>query len=237
MPLPPPPPGFVLDSQQLGPPVIRSNPQPAPQTAPQRQKDVLDVRRGGYQATGDALDNELKRFQIDEMRAKKEEAARKRQEAEALRGAATHQIVNVMDKAFEARHKSKDWFATGIGAGIVKNIGGTPAADVDGLLDTIGANTAFETLQKMRDASPTGGALGAISERELDLLKSTIASPKQGQSDKQFQKSMQDIVNAYGRILVRLPGGKEIAKQRGWIGGKKQQPQKPRVIDFNSLPE
>jgi hypothetical protein len=45
MPLPPPPPGFVLDSQQLGRPVIRSNPQPSPQTGPQRQKDEIAVRR------------------------------------------------------------------------------------------------------------------------------------------------------------------------------------------------
>jgi hypothetical protein len=184
------------------------------------------------QAQGGQLDNELKRWQIAKMKQEQEEARLKREQAAQMGKGAVHEIANVIDKAYQARDLSDDWFATGFGAGLAKNIGGTPAANVDGLLDTIGANTAFETLQKMREASPTGGALGAISERELDLLKSTISSPKQGQSDKQFRRSMQNIAQAYGRILVKLPGGREVMKQKGWLGGGKKKPQPKSGIQF-----
>jgi hypothetical protein len=39
----------------------------------------------------------------------------------------------------------------------------------------------------MREASPTGGALGSISESELGLLKATLGSLRQSQSQEQFQ--------------------------------------------------
>jgi hypothetical protein len=48
---------------------------------------------------------------------------------------------------------------------------------------------------------------------------------------------MQDIANAYGQVLIKLPGGRQIMQQRGWIGGKPKQQRRPRVIDFNALPE
>ena len=49
---------------------------------------------------------------------------------------------------------------------------GTEAQATAAKLDTIKANIGFDKLQKMRDASPTGGALGQVSERELGFLQS-----------------------------------------------------------------
>ena len=63
-------------------------------------------------------------------------------------------------------------------------------------MQNIEANLAFDALQNMRDSSPTGGALGAISERELALLQSTWVSVQQAQSEGQFRenlKRLQDI--------------------------------------------
>jgi hypothetical protein len=199
----------------------------APQPAP----------RNPEQVTNDRLDSELKRWQIQKMREEQDDRRKKQLQAQEATRQLVPQITNIIDKAYEAKQKSHGWFATGFGADLANNIGGTDAADVKALVDTISANTAFETLQKMRESSPTGGALGAISERELDLLRSTIASPSQSQSDEQFRKSMQDIANAYGQVLIKLPGGRQIMQQRGWIGGKPKQQRRPRVIDFNALPE
>jgi hypothetical protein len=44
------------------------------------------------------------------------------------------------------------------------------------LLAQVEANIAFDRLQRMRDESKTGGALGNVSNIELDLLKSTLGS-------------------------------------------------------------
>jgi hypothetical protein len=140
------------------------------------------------------------------------EAREAKQKAESFgkeRAVATAEIRNVIEAAKKAQKLSKDgWFATGFGADIAKNMGGTPAKDVEGLVNTIGANTAFDRLQRMRDASQTGGALGAISERELDLLRDSIAAIGQGQSDSQFQENMGKVINSYENVLFRLPEGR-----------------------------
>jgi hypothetical protein len=55
-------------------------------------------------------------------------------------------------------------------------IPGTDAADVSKLVETLQGNIAFKKLAEMKAASPTGGALGAISERELSLLAASAGS-------------------------------------------------------------
>jgi hypothetical protein len=50
------------------------------------------------------------------------------------------------------------------------------ASNLNNILETIRANIGFEYLQKMRESSPTGGALGNVSERENLLLQSVQGS-------------------------------------------------------------
>jgi hypothetical protein len=49
--------------------------------------------------------------------------------------------------------------------------GGSDSGRLASFLSPVNAETAFGRLQQMRDNSPTGGALGQVSERELDLLR------------------------------------------------------------------
>jgi len=87
---------------------------------------------------------------------------------------------------------------TTAGAGsLLKSIPGTPARNLDSTLQTIKANLGFAELQAMRDASPTGGALGAIAVQELMALQSTVASLDQEQSPPQLRKSLNDIKTHY----------------------------------------
>ena len=53
------------------------------------------------------------------------------------------------------------------------------AVNVKNLLSGVQGQVAFSRLQQMRDASKTGGALGAISEKELDLLISAYGAIQQ----------------------------------------------------------
>ncbi len=90
---------------------------------------------------------------------------------------------------------------TGLTAGLgslTSAIAGSPAADLKATLDTIQADAAFGALQQMRDNSPTGGALGAVSEKELALLMSAQAALAQSQSPAQLKynlKRYKDIRN------------------------------------------
>ena len=94
--------------------------------------------------------------------------------------------------------------ATGLGASWASGIGGSNAADMAAITDTISANIAFDELQAMREASPTGGALGAVTERELALLGSTLASLSQSQSPEQFAKHLDELDAIYKQVMQKF---------------------------------
>ena len=67
-------------------------------------------------------------------------------------------------------------------------------------LDTIRANVGFLQLQEMRNNSPTGGALGQVSEFENKLLQSVKGSLDQYQSSEQLKANLEQIKNDYLRL-------------------------------------
>lgn len=86
--------------------------------------------------------------------------------------------------------KQGNAWTTGFIGNIGSHIAGTPAHDLSKTLIAIQSNLGFETLQQMRDNSPTGGALGQVTERELELLQSTWGSLAQSQSPGQFRENL-----------------------------------------------
>lgn len=90
---------------------------------------------------------------------------------------------------------------TGIGGQLLSNVGGTSARDVGALIDTVKANAGFAELQKMRNNSPTGGALGQVSEREIAYLQSTIGNLEQSQTADQLKDNLRRVKNAYMDII------------------------------------
>lgn len=88
--------------------------------------------------------------------------------------------------------------ATGFSGSIMQYVQGSDAADVRKLVKTLQGNIAFKALSDMRRASPTGGALGAVSERELDLLASTLGSIDPNMSEFLFT----DNLNTIEKILT-----------------------------------
>ena len=61
---------------------------------------------------------------------------------------------------------------------------------LDSKLKTIDANTVVNALNEMRKASPSGGALGNVTEAENKMLASIIASTDVNQDTPEFKKSM-----------------------------------------------
>jgi hypothetical protein len=186
-------------------------PSPGPMTPPplrqiRPRQPKLPPAQTPAQVTNDNLTNVLLEGQIDEKARKAEEERKLAERQKAGIGDAIHQMRGVIDAAEDAKGLSNGWFATGFGADAARLIGGTTAADVKAKLNTIGANTAFDRLQKMRDESPTGGALGAVTENELAMLRDSITSLEQSQSDEQFRDSMDKVISSYQRVIGRLEG-------------------------------
>jgi hypothetical protein len=89
---------------------------------------------------------------------------------------------------------------SGLGAatGITKwttIVPGSPAADAQAKINTLKSKTGFSVLQDMRASSPTGGALGQVSDRENAMLQENIASLDQNQSTAQFRQNLQNIID------------------------------------------
>ena len=90
---------------------------------------------------------------------------------------------------------------TGLGGQFLSKIAGTSAADLESLLVTIKSNIGFDRLQRMRQESPTGGALGNVSDKEIKTLQAVMGSLEQAQSDKQFIYNLRRLSNIYNDIV------------------------------------
>jgi len=73
-------------------------------------------------------------------------------------------------------------------------------------VDTLKANLSFDRLQKMRDESKTGGALGQVSNIELRLLGSALASLDPASKD--FAQQLKKVEDSYERFKSALLGKK-----------------------------
>lgn len=97
----------------------------------------------------------------------------------------------------------------------VAGIKGTASHDIASALTTIGANISFDALSQMRAASPTGGALGAVTERELELLQNSAAALQQSQSEGQFRANLGRVRANFEKVVH----GKTLTAQERKAGG------------------
>lgn len=103
-----------------------------------------------------------------------------------------------LDAIGQAKKLAKEGFMTvGLGAEAMAGIGGTDSANMAAAISTIISAIGFKRLQDMRDASPTGGALGQVSERELNQLNASLGSLAQSQSKEQFLENIEKIEKHY----------------------------------------
>lgn len=135
-------------------------------------------------------------------------------------------VVQDIDRALQKIEGGKTDFlgintTTGLVGSTLSNLPGTEAHDTGKLIETVEANTGFDKLQAMRDASPTGGALGQVSERELMFLKAAIGNLQLSQDDEQLADNLKRVKNIYLDIIH----GEGQGPQRESLGFEKSQPE------------
>ena len=89
---------------------------------------------------------------------------------------------------------------TGLGSWL-NWIPGTNGRDLEATLDTIKTNIGFDKLQQMRANSPTGAALGSVSDAENRMLQSVVASLETSQSKEQFLTNLKRVEDTYNMIV------------------------------------
>jgi hypothetical protein len=76
----------------------------------------------------------------------------------------------------------------------------------EALFDSIQAQGGFQELQNMRNASPTGGALGNVSNQEGQFLRQAWAALDRRQSREDMQKAIDDAIESVRGAKGRLRG-------------------------------
>lgn len=144
---------------------------------------------------------------------------------------ALNAIGNTREAITRARGQTGFW-TTGPLAALPLN---TPARDLNATLDTVKANLSFNELAQMRANSPTGGALGSIAVRELDLLGSTVASLDQSQSKEELERSLAIIETSLNRWEQAVQAGQTAQAPQGSSAGGQvyENPQTGQRIRWN----
>jgi len=150
------------------------------------------------------LQRQMTQLKIDELKSKQSDKA----DAKLMKeeGAVSH-ANKVITDVLDAKN-----LVTGMTTGLVGKgqsfIPGTDAYTLKERIATIKANLGFDRLQQMRDASPTGGALGQVAVQELQALQSSVASLDVGLPKKELDKNLGKIQTHYAAWLKSL--GREV---------------------------
>lgn len=133
--------------------------------------------------------------------ARKQEAADKKTVLQQQQSQETgSSVANAIDDI--DRLMAGAWLPVTGGVGSrIAGISGTAAHDVSNALSTVKANVSFDKINQMRQASPTGGALGNVTEGEHKLLSSSIAALEQSQSESQFKTNLGRVRAAFERSV------------------------------------
>lgn len=139
------------------------------------------------------------------------------------------QSGTVQDLIDTAKNQANFW-TTGLFGEVTKG-GNQWAIDLEQTLNAIKANIGFDKLQAMRDASPTGGALGPVSDTENKLLQAVNGSLEQKQSKPQLVQNLDRIMELYERLLKE----RREAYEKDFGGGVDAPPAAPVADDIDAI--
>lgn len=148
--------------------------------------------------------SEMPSFQGDVTTAK--EMAQKDVEKQFLRPKAEAALNDLarksetVSKTVDNALKNISIWSTGYGNWALSGLPNTDARALNNDLETIKANIGFDTLQNMRANSPTGGALGNVSDTENKLLQAVNGALDPLQAEK-LKENLQSIKELYPQVL------------------------------------
>lgn len=158
---------------------------------------------------------------------KENERIAKQQQKKDLLISTTEETIDTIRSAI----RGVGFASSGVTGKIAGSIPGTDTYDQSNLITTIKSNIGFDRLQAMRDASPTGGALGQVAIQELVALQASIASLDIGQTEAVQKKNLNKVLRHYEN-WKRTITGESVLKDSG---GEK--PKGKKTISFADLPE
>lgn len=200
----------------------------------QKAKDMLAYKRQQAQEAGDVV--LAKRIAKIETAFNLKAEEKKAERESAFKAAAPkarnainslNQQWDLVDNTLDEAIKNVSPWTTGLGAWM-SVIPATPQKDLKEELETIRANVGFDKLQQMRADSPSGGALGQISDFEDKLLQAVKGSISQTQSPAQLKRNLLRIKNDLKKLRImknkafKIDYGKYLNQGQSTLNGSKK---------------
>jgi len=186
--------------------VYNVSPTPADVTAQGRL--ALDERTAGYTLSPGQVRTDIEGGVIAQGGPDPQLAVRQQERSDAAVGArgAVTSIENRANTVTTATARARELLDGGFtGAGFfggLPAVAGTPGADLEGQFKTIKSNLALQAIQELRNNSPTGGALGNSSDKDLDLLQNGVAALERAQSPGQIRTALDQIDSAMNGLVA-----------------------------------
>ncbi len=217
-------------------PALAKNPKALAAAIQQFQPMLDEASKARVAAAGEAA--KVASSGLIEKNKKEADAQVKHQEAQPKAKAAVSSFVdNETDaqKTIDSVLKQSNDWTTGFAGGIGKHVPGTPAYDLAANVSRLQARLGLDTLQELKTNSPTGSALGRVTNYEMGILVNAKANLDQAQSKSQFEAALKDL-------KVKVENSKKhvqeaYAETYGEEGSKNQMqdaaPAASKTVDFN----
>lgn len=133
-----------------------------------------------------------------------EQSLRARENQGGRRETATNVITNAATNARDILKNNS--LVTGTPGKLASYISESPAAELRRQIGVLKSQATIETLTAMRQASPTGGALGAVSDKEGEMLAAAAGSIDPDAAAPDVEKALDN----YERTLLRVIHGPKV---------------------------
>lgn len=125
-----------------------------------------------------------------------------------------------------------------LGRGLTKATGlQTKAGDFAAMLESLQAQQIFNTLTQLRQQSPTGSALGQVTQKELPLLQSAIANIRPDMSDDLIRQNLAFLKQQIAQSVQRVRDAYEEDAQGGYAAYDDAAPQGVTAPAVSLTPE
>ena len=145
--------------------------------------------------------------------AEREEKRELRQGMKIDAAFTTVQNLNDVIAQLEREEKEGGLSSAGLPGQLLSWIGGTKFKNLAESLKTIKANIGFDQLAFLKEASETGGALGQVSNFELESLQAVRGSLDQTQSPAQLLRNIKRVKETYGNYLRSVYNNPKVSRE------------------------
>jgi hypothetical protein len=130
---------------------------------------------------------------------KEKEAAKKKKGRQAQVARAGGTVIQDLQRALNIVSTNRS--AVGAPALLTQFIPESDAQAAEGMIQSALSNVGLDTLQQMRENSPTGGALGQVPIQQQKRLEQVLGSLKLSQRPAIVQDNIKRVINIYKDIV------------------------------------